>query len=677
MLNDMKKIDFHIHTVVTPSDSFFEFSIDTLKNYIEVMQLNAIAITNHNTFDIEQYNDITQEVSIPVFPGIEIDVENTHILLVTTNDDIYDFKSKCDIVTSLIPDNKTYISVKQFQDIFPNLSKYILIPHYKKSPVISSGTLSKLSSYITAGEVQSPKKFLESIMTDSDLVPVLFSDLRIKKNLKNYPTRQTYFDIGEISLSSIKDALADKNKVSLSETDGNALFPILSSGLKVSTGLNVILGERSSGKSHTLNLIKQRQNEDESIKYIKQFSLLGDDDSYYSDDIRKSLSIKADEHLREFKVVLEDIANINLEANQREIDTYLTSLLSNAKEYARSDAYSKSKLYNETAFTIKPLQSLEKLISATQLLIENKEYKGIIESSIPIIQLKVLLINLISQYRNEYLQNLKLTKINQVVTSIRKDLNSRSTTTQIEDINFYDLMMQKSKIEKFENIAKSLQTEKEFYSEDIQGFRRVATRKAFSGSQQIRSVIKSSGALSPAFNFYSQPYEYLKKLREIEVIRVPDFYKLFTNIQFNILNSHGCEVSGGERSEYRLLQQINDSQNYDMLLIDEPESSFDNVFLLNKVNKLIKEISQTMPVIIVTHNSTIGASIKPNYIIYTQKEIEDRVAKFDVYTGFPADKELIGLSGNSIENRVIQMNTLEAGEISYLERGKTYENLKN
>ena len=114
-----------------------------------------------------------------------------------------------------------------------------------------------------------------------------------------------------------------------------------------------------------------------------------------------------------------------------------------------------------------------------------------------------------------------------------------------------------------------------------------------------------------------------------------------------------------------------------MLLIDEPESSFDNVFLLNKVNKLIKEISQTMPVIIVTHNSTIGASIKPNYIIYTQKEIEDRVAKFDVYTGFPADKELIGLSGNSIENRVIQMNTLEAGEISYLERGKTYENLKN
>ena len=51
--------------------------------------------------------------------------------------------------------------------------------------------------------------------------------------------------------------------------------------------------------------------------------------------------------------------------------------------------------------------------------------------------------------------------------SIRKDLNSRSTTTQIEDINFYDLMMQKSKIEKFENIAKSLQTEKEFYSEDI------------------------------------------------------------------------------------------------------------------------------------------------------------------------------------------------------------------
>jgi ABC-type phosphate transport system ATPase subunit len=44
------------------------------------------------------------------------------------------------------------------------------------------------------------------------------------------------------------------------------------------------------------------------------------------------------------------------------------------------------------------------------------------------------------------------------------------------------------------------------------------------------------------------------------------------------LNRDGFEVSGGERSEFRLLQEIMVAQNYDVLLIDEPESSFDNFF---------------------------------------------------------------------------------------------------
>lgn len=36
-------------------------------------------------------------------------------------------------------------------------------------------------------------------------------------------------------------------------------------------------------------------------------------------------------------------------------------------------------------------------------------------------------------------------------------------------------------------------------------------------------------------------------------------------------------ISGGESAEFNLLQTIEDARNYDMLLIDEPESSFDNI----------------------------------------------------------------------------------------------------
>ncbi|REM39386.1 phosphotransferase, partial [Mycobacterium tuberculosis] len=107
---------------------------------------------------------------------------------------------------------------------------------------------------------------------------------------------------------------------------------------------------------------------------------------------------------------------------------------------------------------------------------------------------------------------------------------------------------------------------------------------------------------------YGSAYDYLRELKQNESLPSADLYKLFTKISYRILNKDGYEVSGGERSEFRLLQEIADAQNYDLLLIDEPESSFDNLFLKGEVNQMLKSISETMPVIVVTHNNTVGAS---------------------------------------------------------------------
>ena len=51
----MKKIDLHIHTKKGVSDRPFEFSIDKLREYVDVSQLKCIAITNHNLFDKSQF----------------------------------------------------------------------------------------------------------------------------------------------------------------------------------------------------------------------------------------------------------------------------------------------------------------------------------------------------------------------------------------------------------------------------------------------------------------------------------------------------------------------------------------------------------------------------------------------------------------------------------------------
>lgn len=62
----MKKIDLHIHTVPSISDSTFEFSLEKLKEYVKQMKLDAIAITNHNLFDKTQFLSIQDNLPIPV-----------------------------------------------------------------------------------------------------------------------------------------------------------------------------------------------------------------------------------------------------------------------------------------------------------------------------------------------------------------------------------------------------------------------------------------------------------------------------------------------------------------------------------------------------------------------------------------------------------------------------------
>lgn len=97
----MKKCDLHIHTVKGISDREFEFSMNVLKEYVEKMNIDVIAITNHDLFDYNNYMAIQRELhDTIVLPGIEVDLEKGHILVIADNKDdvIFDFISRCDAV---------------------------------------------------------------------------------------------------------------------------------------------------------------------------------------------------------------------------------------------------------------------------------------------------------------------------------------------------------------------------------------------------------------------------------------------------------------------------------------------------------------------------------------------------------------------------------------------------
>lgn len=674
----MKKIDLHIHTIQTSSDSYFEFDIEKLKEYIEIRNIDGIAITNHNHFDLHQFELIQSNLDICVLPGIEIDLEGGHVLLISNTDELSDFTAKCLSISAKIRSGNTYLKIADLNQIFTDLSKYILIPHYEKKPNLKHEFISALKPYINAGEVTSPKKFSYCIKDKDSLVPVIFSDLRIEKNISSYPTKQTYIAAEEITFRSIKVCLRDKNKVSLSSESGNKFFDALENGLKLCNGLNVVLGSRSSGKTHTL---KEIYKNFENIKYIRQFGLVErdelTDERRFNQLFSEKQSLFTKEYLSELQNTVDSIANIDIDHDIRSIDLYLKSLLSNAYESEKSDSYSKSMLYSESQFSESELKSLKDLINSVSTLIDNKEYRDTIDKYISVENLKKLILELISKFSIEFESNLKKRWVNDLVTTVQKSLQVHTATPIIEDIDLYQIATNLKKVEKFKKVVELSRNERNILQKEFHGFKIVARTLKYQGAGELKALSGTKSAFSDAFQDYNNPYAFLKKLRLISGVEEANYFKFFTKVEYKILNRYGFEVSGGERSEFRLLQALNDAQKFDMLLIDEPESSFDNIFLKTEVNELIKDISKSLPVVLVTHNNTVGASINPDYILYTEKTVHNGSVYYEIYSGYPSDNLLTGLNGGQTKNIDILLNCLEAGEKAYTDRRSSYEILKN
>ena len=184
---------------------------------------------------------------------------------------------------------------------------------------------------------------------------------------------------------------------------------------------------------------------------------------------------------------------------------------------------------------------------------------------------------------------------------------------------------------------------------------------------------RSKTVFSDAFKEYNDPYKFLQVLKGKD-IPASEYYKYFVNITYEVFNQYGSPASGGERSEYNLLQELSDGVKNSILILDEPESSFDNIFLRDGVDSLLKDISKTIPVIIATHNNTIGVSVHPDYIVYACKEVlSDGKLEYHLYSGYPSSEDLVDLKGNHISRKSVLLDCLEAGEAAYMDRRNSYE----
>lgn len=668
----MKKIDLHIHTSPAFYEEGFQFSMDVLKEYVKLNELDIIAITNHNHFDRNNYEQIKNSVNCVVYPGVEVNLEGGHMLVISPDESIEQFENSCNLLKNFIKNENNSIDFNEFVKIFDEFNRYILIPHLEKKPKITFTTLEKFNGIIKVGEVQSAKKF-EKLLKEEQYVPVLFSDLRIKEGV-DFSTRNTYVDIDDSNFSVLKLALANRTKVFLNNKKKINEFAFLPDGSIASMNLNVIVGKRSSGKTTILDKIYLNKNYlENNIKYIKQFSLTGDsEEKVFADLMNKYMEINVEKYLEPYKLYTKKMINID-DAYLKQIDEYLMSLKEYASKFSLQDGYSKTKLFNESYFCSVDNVSTKNVIVSIDKILEYNLHEDIINKYINKSSLISLLKELIVIRKREYLDYLLKNKTDNIIETLKKSLSRKSSLNTPKTCNFNECFMSDYKIKQFNSISQQLKLEGSIYSEDIYGFKIIVYKKGFDSVKKLKEKTKITISLNNEFKaLYNDPFQWIKFLND-KGININEICSSLIDFTVKVQNSNGTNLSGGERAEFNLLKELKDAENFDILLLDEPEASFDNPFIKERIINVIKDISIKTTVFLTTHNNTLGMLIKPDKIIYAYHEGD----KYDTYIGEFGSKILESAKGERIDAYSYIIDVMEAGENAYNERKNIYETIKN
>lgn len=439
----MKRIDFHLHTVSAKKDHTFEFDIEKLVEHVTKYNLDAIAITNHNLFEENNYNEIVSEfknrkIDCKVFPGVELDALNSHLLIIVDPEEIPNL-----IYSLNIYNERNYsrgITKEQLVEIFPNLSKYIVIPHYKKNPCISDSDLDSIKEYVTAVEVSSPKKFLVyNKMEDFNFPVVCFTDCRFGDNAF-YSAKAIYIDVDKLELPNIMKSIKSGTQISINEYQTSNIE--LEPGVIASNNLNLIIGKRSSGKSVTLDRIASMFDNSECY-YVDQGQIINDaKKDIFEDKQNKSATAKKTEYYNKFSLLAETAIDFgDTQTRLSKISSYLDDLKEYAKTSSEANEYSKCTLFSCNMLDDVDTSDILLLIESVKNLLKNVTYKNIIDSHIDRASLLNLLTDLLKIAKSIFIKAYAVKFSNDVIENIKKDLSAYSSQSDKPLLNFADVAL--------------------------------------------------------------------------------------------------------------------------------------------------------------------------------------------------------------------------------------------
>lgn len=471
-----KKIDFHIHTISSIKDAEFEFSLEWLKKYIEETDLDAIAITNHDLFEKKNFEEITRNLGeVKVYPGIELTLDIGHVNIVFPVACIDELSNFSDWLSGIHQTQSDSITSEQLCAQLPCWDQGIYIFELGKSKGVKE-IPDVFSNVVCVGGVPNQLRFNIAKNNQEGLVPCLFSDAHAtnqdsgnRNKIENLKNKQTYLQIDSCEFEDIKKCLRDKSKVSINKE--NLKDAINIDGVNISSGLNLVVGKRGTGKTYFLNKIKEYS--DDECYEIKQFETARADE--YIEKQRKEQGVKEfslwqERYTKEFSKIKAYIQDMHNETN--DIEKFLVDVKRFANEMARSNSSQKYLLFQETEFELPNIDYIRNALKNIKEVIDNKEIWSLLKNNS---QKKSHFIEVYSELRDIYLKYRQDSELKQKINEIMRNVKSTITAwigiDNVQECSVNKVIEKQQLEKKIDSFLKTIVVETPLKNDRLHGYK--------------------------------------------------------------------------------------------------------------------------------------------------------------------------------------------------------------
>lgn len=712
------KIDLHCHTkkIKKSEEETRNVPKELFAEKVALAEVKILAITNHNSFDIENYLELKESVKqyCEVLPGIEFDVignkikSKGHLILICDPDKVNEFS---DIVKNLTSNKNldsfeidTHTIVDNFKDL-----TVIYSAHYHKDHSLNIEDLDDFEEYLgnkknmflrepssmsSLGVIHSHnhKGIIGSDVIDwNDYENCHFGELKL--DIKNFDSLVNLLIKNKVF---IQDLINDNIKEDVT-VYGNSKSKTDPFKIPVFDDVNIIFGDKGSGKTEIINSLEDYYQNQKVTKFC------GGDKEKWKEQILESKD-------EEFDLLrIETTSNFSKEISF--INNYKDSLPTPLNDYYKYQKYgnlnkNKTKFLckdsknfmnydfestNEMLAFIEKIDNFKNELSKINISDDITNDIGNITKSLENLKLKVN-----EEYKKKWIEEHAKYLVDKFISKINRFLSDNTGTPEKPStcglFNFINNRLAlKSNCSK---ILSTLRTKEKIYNEKIgdlgeKGTVYLKIKYCFLNDLNYSEIktntlkiknIKTN--LKNIVDNYKKIEEkisdenlsnYIKAIKETSnEIKFVSIDKFISISKCFVINNKEYNPSKGELAILSLQYDLLDKEDeYNVFLIDEPEVNLSSLYINNVIIPLLIKLSnKKKKIIIATHDANIAIRTRPYNSIL--KIVDNHVYK--TYVGNMYTDELKNIDdGEILSWKDESIKYLEGGKEAFDERGDLYE----